>query len=317
MPAISASAPGKTILFGEHAVVYGHPAIAVPLPNISLTVIIQALPNQKKTRIVNKGLDEDFFLDEKDFENQYSLALETIRNHVQIDHLPAMQLTISSNIPPASGLGSSAAFAVAMTKVVTSFLGFRLQLEDLNGIAFEIEKKQHGTPSGIDNSVVCYQEPVFFRKGYPVEFISIGKPMTLILANSGIRSLTKEAVDQIKEKRNKEKEYVDRVFNQIGNIANKARTSIEQGDLESIGKSMLENHQLLKELELSLEKLDDLVEASIKSGAYGAKLCGSGKGGTVVALIPPAEAKNIETSLLETGAESCLVTTIAPNMGAL
>jgi mevalonate kinase len=317
MPALSASAPGKTILFGEHAVVYGHPAIAVPLPDISLTVIVQALPNQKKIRIVNKAMAEDFLLDEKDLGNQYTFALETIRNYVKIDHLPAMQLTISSNISPASGLGSSAAFAVAITKAVTSFLGFHLSLENMNDIAFEIEKKQHGSPSGIDNSVVCYQKPVFFRKGQPVEFIGIGNPMTLILANSGIRSLTKEAVDQIREKRNKERENVDRIFNQIGNIANKARTSIEQGDFKSIGKLMLENHQLLKELELSLEKLDDLVETSMRSGAYGAKLCGSGKGGNVVALIPPAEAKNIEKSLLETGAESCLVTTIAPNMGAL
>jgi mevalonate kinase len=187
----------------------------------------------------------------------------------------------------------------------------------MNDIAFEIEKKQHGTPSGIDNSVVCYQKPVFFRKGQPVEFIGIGNPMTLILANSGIHSFTKEAVDQIREKRNEEIEYVDRILNKIGNIANKAQTSIEQGDLESIGKLMLENHRLLKKLGLSLEKLDDLVELSMRSGAFGAKLCGSGKGGNVVALVPPIEANNIEKSLLKSGAESCIITTIAPNAGEL
>ena len=317
MPAFSASAPGKTILFGEHAVVYGHPAIAVPLPDISLTVIVQALPNQKKIRVVNKGLDEDFFLDEKESENLYAFALDTIRYTLRISHLPAMQLTISSSIPPASGLGSSAGFAVAITKAVTSFLGFRLALEDLNDIAFEIEKKQHGTPSGIDNSVVCYQKPIFFRKGQPVEFINTRKPLTLVLANSGILSLTKEAVDQIREKRKKETEFVDQIFNQIGIITNSVRPKIEQGDLESIGQLMLENHQLLKELGLSLEKLDDLVETSMRSGAYGAKLCGSGKGGYVVALVPPDQAIKVEQALLETGAESCLVTTIAPNKGVL
>lgn len=317
MPAFSASAPGKTILFGEHAAVYGHPAIALPLPDVSLTVIVQALPNQQKIRIVNKGMDEDFFLDGEDSNNQYSFALETIKNYLKIDHMPALQLTISSNIPTASGLGSSAAFAVAMTKAVTGFLGFRLAIEDLNDIAFEIEMKQHGTPSGIDNSVVCYQKPAFFRKGQPVEFIYISKPMTIVLANSGIRSFTKEAVDQIRKKRNKETEFVDHIFNHIGNIANNARISIEQGDLETTGKLMLDNHRWLKELGLSLEKLDDLVETSMRFGAYGAKLCGSGKGGNVVALVPPAKVKNIEKSLLETGAESCIVTTIAPNAGVL
>jgi mevalonate kinase len=187
----------------------------------------------------------------------------------------------------------------------------------LNDIAFEIEKKQHGTPSGIDNSVVCYQKPVFFRKGQPVEFIHTGKPMTLVLANSGIRSLTKEAVDQIRDKRSNEAELVDRIFAQIGNITHSARPGIEQGDHESVGKLMLENHQLLKELGLSLDKLDDLVETSLRAGAYGAKLCGSGKGGNVVALVPPDKAKYIEQTLLGTGAESCLVTTIAPNTGIL
>lgn len=315
MPALSASASGKTILFGEHAVVYGHPAIAVPLPDISLTVIVQALPNQKKIRIVNEGLDEDFLLDEKESENPYAFALETIRNYLKINHLPAMQLTITSNIPPESGLGSSAAFSVAITRAVTSFLGFRLALEDLNNIAFEIEKRQHGTPSGIDNTVVCFQKPIFFRRGQPVEFIITGKPMTLILANSGIRSLTKEVVDQIREKKNKETEFVDRIFDRIGSITINARLKIEQGDQGSIGQLMLENHHLLNELGLSLEKLDDLVETSMQSGAFGAKLCGSGKGGNVVALVPPEKSNNIEKALMETGAESCLVATIETNTG--
>jgi mevalonate kinase len=317
MPAISASAPGKTILFGEHAVVYGHPAIAVPLPGISLKMIVQALPNQKRTHIVNKDLGEDFFIDTNEEKNPYTFSLEVIGKFLKIDRLPAMQLTISSNIPPASGLGSSAAFAVAIAKSVTNFLGFRLSLEDLNSIAYEIEKRQHGTPSGIDNTVVCYQKPVFFCKGQPVEFINPGKPMTLILANSGIHSLTREAVDQVREKRKNETEFVDGIFNRIGSIAENARPCLEQGDLESIGSLMLENHQLLKELELSLDILDDLVQTSVNNGAYGAKLCGSGNGGNVVALMPPEKSQSIQKALIEEGARSCLISTIAPTVGAL
>ncbi|MBM3137544.1 MAG: mevalonate kinase [Chloroflexi bacterium] len=317
MPAISASAPGKTILFGEHAVVYGFPAIAVPLPDISLTVIVQALPNQNSIHIVNTDLKEDFLIEEIEKQNPYNSALEVIRKFLKIDHLPAMRITLSSNIPLASGLGSSAAFAVAISKSVTSFLGFRLSLEDLNCIAYEIEKRQHGTPSGIDNTVICYQKPVFFLKDQPVEFINPSKPMTLILANSGIQSLTREAVEQVREKRDRERDLVDDIFYRIGSIANNARPLIEDGDLESIGKLMLENHQLLKELELSLDILDDLVEASMKTGAYGAKLCGSGNGGNVVALVPPEKSDMIKEVLIKKGAYSCLVSTVAPSKGGM
>lgn len=317
MPALSASAPGKTILFGEHAVVYGHPAIAVPLLDITLKVIVQPLPNENKIHIINKGLNEDFLFDEEEHETPYSLALDAIKKHLKIDRLPAMQLTISSTISPASGLGSSAAFAVAMTKAVTSFLGYRLTLEIINDIAFEIEKNQHGTPSGIDNTVVNYQKPVYFRRGQTVEFVSVGEPMTLILANSGIQTLTKEAISQIKEKRITDTGFVDHIFDQIGSITKNARSKIEMGDQESIGQLMLKNHQLLKELGLSLVILDDLVETSIQSGAYGAKLCGSGKGGNVVALVPSDKIKIIEKALIETGAHTCLLSTIASTKGGL
>jgi len=317
MPALSGSAPGKTILFGEHAVVYGYPAIAVPLPVISLSVIVQALPNQKRIHIVNKDLKEDFFIDGNGVQNIYAFALDVIRKFLKIEHLPAMQLTISSRIPPTSGLGSSAAFAVAMAKSVSSFLGFRLSLEDINSIAFNIEKKQHGTPSGIDNTVVCYQKPIFFRKDQPVEFINTSKPITLLLANSGIHSLTRDALEQVKEKRNKETAFVDEIFNRIGSIAEIARSRIEAGELESTGRLMFENHLLLKKLGLSLDILDNLVNSSMKSGAYGAKLCGSGKGGYVVAMVPPEKSQSIQEELSEVGAQSLLISTISPNKGEM
>ena len=311
MPALSASAPGKTILFGEHAVDYGYPAIAFPLPDICLKVIIQALPGQKQSRIINQDLGEDYLLTDNP-DDVYLAALKTIQSSLQLNHLPAMQLTFSSTIPPAAGLGSSAAFAVALTKAVSTFLGFHLSLEKINEIAFEIEKHQHGTPSGIDNSVICYKTPVFFRKNFPVEFIQLQKPMNLILANSGIPSSTKESVSQVRQMKESNPIKSNEIFERIGSITEKAKGLMVSGDLVSVGSLMTQNHELLKKLDISIKELDILVETAINSGAFGAKLCGSGKGGNLVALVPAEKTQRIKEALMNAGAVSCLASAIYP-----
>ena len=310
MPAFSASAPGKTILFGEHAVVYGYPAIAVPLTNISIKIIVQPLLDNEKIHIVNVNLGENLFIEELEAENIYSYALETIMQSLKLNRLPSMQLTISSTIPVAAGLGSSAAFAVAITRAISGFLGFKLKAEELNQIAYAIEKKQHGTPSGIDNTVVCYQKPIYFKKNLPPFFLKLGKPLTLVLANSGIDSLTKEVVSDIKKKHDDDPLFIDHQFTRIGNITDEAKICLEVGNLQGIGKLMLENHRCLKKMGLSLELLDDLVNAAIEAGAYGAKLCGGGRGGNVVALVPPDKSQAVLRAMLEAGAASCMVSLI-------
>lgn len=306
MPAMVFSAPGKTIFFGEHAVVYGFPAIAVPLIEISVKISIQALPDEDGIHIVNRNLGEDFFLDISDKSCHYQMIIMTILNILKINHLPSTKITISSTIPVASGLGSSAAFAVAMTKAISSFLGFKLPFEKINEIAFEIEKFQHGTPSGIDNSVVTFQKPVFFQKDTPIEFLSVGKSLHVILADSGIRSFTKKIVEELKIERDKHPEQINMEFKEIKKITTEAKEMIESGNLKEVGLLMTENHRHLQNLGLSCQELDHLVDVAVKAGAYGAKLCGSGKGGNVVALINEDKIKSIHSALIKEGAASCL-----------
>ena len=184
-----------------------------------------------------------------------------------------------------------------------------------NEIAFDIEGNQHGTPSGIDNTVITYQRPVFFRKDHPIDFLKVGQPLTLVLANSGIQSLTRESVSQIRKMRESNPNEIDQIFDEIGAITEKARDFIKKGDNQNTGKLMVENHNLLKELDLSLIQLDGLVEAAVNSGAFGAKLCGGGKGGNVVALVPPEIKEDISGSMLRAGAQSCLTSTIAKTEG--
>lgn len=310
MPAFSFSAPGKSILFGEHAVVYGFPAIAVPLSSISLKVTIQPLPVDNKIIIDNRDLHEELNLDTITKDNPYKHSIETIRDYLKIDHLPSMRIIISSKIPIGSGLGSSAAYSVAISTAITAFLGFKLNLEKINELAYEIEKFQHGNPSGIDNTVVTFKRPIYFRKNYAPEQIKIIEPMELIVADTGIKALTKDVVTQVKTKIEREPDQFTEIFQKIAGVTNIARQDIEMNNQHEVGKLMLENHYLLQQLGVSIPELDKLVDIAVKEGAYGAKLCGSGKGGNIVALIPPEKAEKIKSSLLNAGAVFCLSSTI-------
>ena len=310
MPSSSTSVPGKTILFGEHAVVYGYPAIAVPLAAISMNIKISARPLEKNSVIINHNFEEILILDNLASEHVYSTAISTIMNAVKIKKLPALEFRISSTIPVSSGLGSSAAFAVCLTKALTGFLGFKLTDDQINNIAYKIEIFQHGTPSGIDNSMITFNKPLFFRKDFPPEFLYLKNPLNLVVADTGIRSKTRETVMAVRGFKESDPQTTDKLLEAIGAIAESARNNLELGNYEALGKQMTENHRLLKKLGVSCDELDHLVEISIINGALGAKLCGGGKGGNIVAICDDAHAEPIRSALINSGAAQAFASII-------
>ena len=310
MPSFSSSVPGKTILFGEHAVVYGYPAIAVPLNSILLKIIISARPIKSETLIINNALGENLILENLKPDHTYRTAISAILKSLKQKRLPALEIRISSTIPVSSGLGSSAAFAVCLTKAISGILGFNLTDEQVNEVAYKIEIFQHGTPSGIDNSVIAYNKPVFFKKGNPQTFLKLIKTLSLIVADTGVHSLTKDTLTQVRNNKESNPSLVNKLFADIGNIADRAKTELENGNSEALGKLMTENHALLQKLGVSCNELDHLVEVSLNNGALGAKLCGSGKGGNIVAICDDIHAESIKTSLLNNGSSNCFISKI-------
>jgi len=309
MPAITAQAPGKTILFGEHAVVYGFPAIAVPLNCVQLKVSLLGAPGRQSgaIRIFNRDSGEEFLLPDLPDQHPLRAALRVIADGLKVNHLPAADLTISSTIPVASGLGSSAALAVSLARVFSQFLGFNLPDSRVNELAYEIEKFQHGTPSGIDNSVVAFNRPVYFIKGQPPEFLTFTQPLTLVVADTGIRSLTRDVVADVKRHMEEKTEDVKPLLSGIGEIALSAKKKLTEADLAAIGSLMNENHHFLYELGVSCQELERLVRAARQAGAWGAKLCGGGRGGNMIALTPKNEAERIRMSLIESGAVKAFI----------
>ena len=177
-------------------------------------------------------------------------------------------------------------------------------------VTYEIEKLHHGTPSGIDNTVITYAQPVYFIKGQPIEIFNVGEPFTIVIADTGISAPTKESVGNVRKLWEADKTKWEPVFDTIGEIARKARASVENGEWQALGQLMNENHALLQMLTVSSRELDGLVEAARHAGALGAKLSGGGRGGNMIALVEPENAETISLSLKQAGAKHTIITQV-------
>ena len=312
MPAFSASAPGKVILFGEHAVVYGQPAIAVPVRAVSakasITPDIQGPGGRVLIEAAQAGVAAG--LSELAEGDPLAAAVRAALKELGVSRPPAFKLRVNSTIPMAGGLGSGAAVSVAILRVVSAFLGHALSEEQVSQLAFEVEKLHHGTPSGIDNTVITYERPVFFEKDRPVEFLEVSAPFTLLIADSGGSTPTRVTVAAVRTAWQAEPERHERIFVQIGELARQARRVMAAGDNEQLGPLMDTNHKLLQQLEVSSPELDALVAAARRAGALGAKLSGGGRGGNMIALVKAEEAEAVAAAVKRTGAVGTIITTV-------
>ena len=304
MPATSSSAPGKAILLGEHAVVYGQPALAVPVNQVKARAYISALPlNPSGTiKIDAPDIQLNTELSNLDEKHAFKVLFNVLQNELNIKVFPALSIKIKSEIPIASGLGSGAAVTIAILRGVSSFLGCPLENEKISALAFEVEKIYHGTPSGIDNTVITYEKPVYFKHGEDTKILSFPKTFQLLVADSGISSQTAEVVMDVRYQWQKDPETYNAIFSKIGAISLNGKNAIEQGNIQKLGQLMNEDHNLLQDLNVSNSKLDQLVNAALLSGALGAKVSGAGRGGNMIALVTDSSISMVKKALLDAGA---------------
>lgn len=312
MPIIFGKAPGKIILFGEHAVVYGQPAIAMPVSRVNATA--RATPNISASpglvRMVAPDIDLDTPLDHLAEDHPLASAVRATLAEVSPHHTPAFTIQINSTIPISAGMGSGAAVTVAIIRALSAFLGRPLSDQRISELAFEVEKIHHGNPSGIDNTVIAFQKPVYFQKGIPSEILRVKKPTHWVIADSGEKTPTKTTVAAVRDLYEDNPESFEEIFNRIGAISNEARPALVNGDLLILGRLMNENQTLLKSLQVSSEELDGLCQAALDAGALGAKLSGGGRGGNMIALAAQEECDRISQALEAAGATQTIVTTL-------
>ncbi len=308
---VTATAPGKIILFGEHAVVYGRPAIASPLSQIRATAQIEAAQTPG-VRLLAPDLDIEKTLGTALADGDaFGAAVQQVQAATKITDLPPMTITVSSQIPIASGLGSGAAITAAVIRALATFLGFADLATPawVSELTYEVEKIYHGTPSGIDNTVVTYEKPVYFVRQQPqnrIETFAVKRPLHLLVGDTGISSSTKLSVGDVRRQWQADPATFEALFDQCAHIAESARTAIENGDLSLIGALMNQNHLVLDKMTVSSPELDQLVAAAQQAGALGAKLSGGGRGGNMIALVTVETETAVRQALLSAGAKHVL-----------
>ena len=310
-----AKAPAKVILFGEHAVVYGQPAIAMPVTRVNATARILPLIDAPQGQIQVQA--PDIQLDKKltDLPEDHPLAaaIRLTLTAIAPVHLPSLSVQISSTIPVAAGMGSSAATSVAIIHALSTFFGAHLSSEQISDLAFEVEKLHHGTPSGIDNNVIAHQQPVYFIKDQPIEFLKINNPTHWIVADTDEKTPTREAVAGVRERYQADPAAYTPILSAIGEITRQAREPLASGDLALLGPLLNENQDQLRMLGVSCDSLDGLIAAALQAGAFGAKLSGGGLGGNIISLANPENAQSIAAALEQAGARHVITTILQAN----
>jgi mevalonate kinase len=306
------SAPGKVILFGEHAVVYGRPALAAPVNGVQARAEVVDLPKHRAghVRLEAPQVRLGGWLHALAQEERLVRAVRRAVELLEVRPATALLVRLDSTLPVAAGLGSSAAVSVALLRGLSAHLNISLSAERLAELSLEMEKFFHGTPSGIDTSVIAFGKPVYFVRGRPPEPLHPAERLQLVIGDSGEPSDTAEVVGAVRTARDREPDRYERQFDAIGDLAERARQRIETGQGAALGKLMDDNQALLAEIGLSSPRLDELVSAARRAGAQGAKLSGAGRGGNVIALVAEDSAGPVEAALRQAGAVGILHTVI-------
>ncbi len=261
----SAFAPGKLILMGEHAVVYGHPALAMAVDR-GMTVDLH-------DRAGPTGLDEQWIDDDR-----LLGALEAV--------LPShgVGVRIQSNLPIGRGMGSSAALAVALARAELKRRGESQTYDSINSTAFAVERIFHGNPSGIDHTVSMRGGTLRYQRtdcGPTLEPVTL-PAMPIVVIDSGSAGNTSDMVQRVASDRS----TLDPYLTQIGQLLDATLPALQHGDWKAVGQAWHENHRLLRAIGVSTPTLDQIVRVAEEAGATGAKLAGAGGGGVVIALAP-------------------------------
>jgi mevalonate kinase len=296
----TASAPGKIILFGEHAVVYRRPALAVPLSALRVSVTVEAASGP--SWIVAEGVGLDGPVQNLDDGDPLRLVIDRCLERAASASRSEVHIEIRSDLPVAGGMGSGAAVSVALIRAMGDYLKLNLDDSTVNDMAYEIERVHHGTPSGIDNTVITYEQSVYFIRGQGPMTFQIAKPLDLVIADSGQPSPTSETVAQVRKAWQADMLTYENWFDEIGEISRMARFALETGRNHEVGALMDANQRLLERLEVSSPTIERLVQAARRAGAAGAKLSGGGRGGNVIACCAADQVDSLRHALLDAGA---------------
>jgi len=290
---VVASAPAKVILFGEHFVVYGEPAVVLAIDRRAYAKVENRDDKRLYLRSVDLGLAGYFengaFKIEQGDLREAIMRFEPVRLAVEKilekrGKKEGLNIEINSTVPVAAGLGSSAAVVAAVTTAVGALLGVKVSKEDIFRITYESEKIVHGTPSGIDPTISTFGGALIFQMDTGFKALEVKTDVPLVIGNTGIERSTRFQVEKVREVRERYPQVADPIMRAAREIVLRAIEALKENDLKTLGELMNINHALLYAVGVSDESLEWLINAARTAGALGAKLTGAGGGGCMIAL---------------------------------
>jgi mevalonate kinase len=305
------SGKGKVILFGEHFVVYGLPAMAAGIASVTTAKITRVRSFGWKL-VDNRPAMPGY--KEKKYEEQ-KVSIDNMLKHLNIDTTKTgFQIDLEGDLVCASGIGASAASCVAIARALSDEYSLGLDDDQVNETAFIGETGYHGTPSGLDNTASTFGGLIWFERdlsGGPPKFekLKLGKAANLVIASTGLTASTKVVVGDVSKKKEAGPDWFDSISREYLRLVNEAKVALIGLDFDKVGALMNRNHGLLQQLTVSCKELDNLVTVALDNGAIGAKMTGTGRGGNMIALAPDEATMNKIAEALRKGGAAGVWTT--------
>lgn len=286
---IKVSAPGKLMLFGEHAVVYNRPAIVTA---VSSRIHVEIEKIKSGFKIEFPQVKDVRFVDE---------TIRVFRKYYPFDF--GLWIKTKNDFSTQYGFGSSSAVTVALLYGLSKIIGKNLTKNEIFKLGYEINLNVQGVGSGFDIAAATYGKTLYFLTGGKIiEEIKIGD-LPLIVGYSGIKADTPLIVKKLKEKIKRNQKKYEKIFDEIADIVKMVKNFLLKKDWQKVGELMNKNQQLLKDLGVSTDKLDKMCQAAIENGAFGAKLSGAGGGDCMIALAPKERFEAVKKGITKVGGE--------------
>ncbi len=289
---VTASAPGKTILFGEHAVVFGKPAIAAAINRRAYVTIQERHDKQTHVTINELGISAFMDLEYKTITPENGKTKKGILKYVLIalnetGSTNGIEITIKLDMPIGAGLGSSAALTVATIQAASSYNNINLTRDEIAKLAHQIELEVQGRASPIDTTLSTYGGIIYLsRDAREITNLDINPEIPLVIGYTSKIGNTGKLVEKVKHKMETNPEVMIPLFNSMEALTNGAREALINCDHKMIGEFMNINHGLLDAIGVNTDELSRMVFEARKTGALGSKLTGAGGGGSMIAYCP-------------------------------
>ena len=299
-----AAAPGKVLLLGEHAVVYGHPALAAALPRevhvevaedpagpVIELCIASSTSTSPSTRTTNSTSPSTLFPGRAPIPVPPELLCAAAEMAAEVGAPARFRARVVSELPLGGGLGSSAALGVALARALSQLAGRDCSPERAAELALQLERVFHGAPSGVDPAICARGGVLLFRRGEPpsIERVVLRERVHLAVVLTGIARGTRSTVLPLSARRSERPALYDPMLALLGELARGGAEALTRGDLQDLGVRFDAAHGLLAALGVSCSELEEAVVALRGAGALGAKLTGAGGGGAAIGLARDAE----------------------------